>query len=122
MFLTVRDLEVGKKVLKECPLAHRWRLVHKLVLYAAMRGVEDARLVGGLFSHATATGICSGETYESGFSPVIDELDVLSLHIPVASTLIAMMLKGAQLDSVRLERLASRSVGDDKELLLGLLL
>ncbi|EPT00370.1 hypothetical protein FOMPIDRAFT_1049691 [Fomitopsis schrenkii] len=121
-FFAECDLEAGKKAFTECAPEHRWRLINKLVLSATMRGFKDARHVGELFSRTTQMGLCPGETFELGFAPVIDELDVLSLHTPAAATLVAMMLKGARIDSAPLEGLARRAVGDDRELLLGLLL
>ncbi|EPT00362.1 hypothetical protein FOMPIDRAFT_88320 [Fomitopsis schrenkii] len=121
-FFKARDLEDGKKAFSDCAPEHRWRLINRLVFSATMRGDQDARLVGELFSRTTQMGLCPGETFELGVAPVIDTLDVLSLHIPAAPRLVATMLKGADVDSVLLEKLARRALGDDMELLIGLLL
>lgn len=91
-------------------------------LSATMRGVKDARLAGELFSRTKQTGICSPEAFELGFPPVLDELDVFSLHISATVPLVAIMLKRTGVDSELLGRLASRAVGDDAKLLLELLL
>jgi len=121
-FFELRGLDKGETYLRKLPSEHRWRLVNKLVSFAAVSGVADARLVGDLFSRVASVRLCSSEDFDAGFSPTMEILDVIALHSPNAVSLVAIMLKGTQLSGGHLDRLVCKAMGNDSEILLALLL
>ena len=77
------------------------------------------RLVGKLVSFATSNELCSSESLVRCFSRV---MEVLAPHTPDASSRVAVMVKGARLDSGQLAELVEQAVGYEREMLPGLLL
>ncbi|KAH9919370.1 uncharacterized protein B0H18DRAFT_1027791 [Fomitopsis serialis] len=121
-FFGSRSLDEGEAYLRKLPLEHRWRLVNRLVSFAAVSGVADSRLVGDFFSRVASKGLCSPDVFDAGFSPIMEILDVIVLHSSNALILVTIMLKGTQLNGEQLNRLVCKAMGDASELLLALLL
>lgn len=121
-FFGSRSLDEGEAYLRKLPLEHRWRLVNRLVSFAAVSGVADSRLVGDFFSCVASKGLCSPDVFDAGFSPTMEILDVVALQSPNALILVMIMLKRTQLNGEQLSRLVCKAMGDASELLLALLL
>ncbi|KAH9912527.1 uncharacterized protein B0H18DRAFT_1053546 [Fomitopsis serialis] len=122
-FFEVRDLDEGEAYCRKLSSRHRWRLVDMLVLYAVVSArAVDARLVGDLFARAAKQDFISPDAFDDGFSPTLENLHVFALHTPNAASILAVMLKKAQLDSARLHTLIRRTAGSDYDMLVGLLL
>ena len=74
----------------------------------------DAQLVGDLFSRVVSKNLCSPDHFEKGFMPTAEVIDDVAIDAPKAYSLMAIMMKGAQLDEERRTRLASKLEDSDK--------
>ena len=117
-FFSLRDLDEAEVCFTELPSEHRWLLVDKLVSSAIESKEADAQLVGDFFSRAVSKNLCSPDHLEKGFMPTAEILDDIAIDTPKAFSLMAIMVKGAQLDEERRTRLEGedyqRSVGTSR--------
>ena len=118
-----RDLDKGEAYLRRVPSQHHWRLVNKLVASAiASNKIQDVRLVGDLFGRAVSGNLILPDAFVAGFTPSLDTLDIITSNVPNAASLVAIMLKAAQLDYERLMELVYQVEGSSMEMLVCLLL
>ncbi|EPT00342.1 hypothetical protein FOMPIDRAFT_52639 [Fomitopsis schrenkii] len=119
----LRDLDKGEAYLRQLPSRQHWRWVHKLVASAvASNSIPDVRLVGDLFYRVVSKNLVLPDAFVAGFTPSLDTLDIVISNTPNAPSLVAIMLKAAQLDSERLAGLVHQVEGSDLDMLIGLLL
>ena len=107
-FFSIRDLDEAEVYFTKLPSQHRWLLVDKLVTSAIESKEADAQLVGDFFSRAVSKNLCSPDHLEKGFMPTAEILDDIAIDAPKAFSLMAIMMKGAQLDEERRTQLASK--------------
>ncbi|EPT00387.1 hypothetical protein FOMPIDRAFT_1146531 [Fomitopsis schrenkii] len=113
-FFSIRDLGEAEVYFTKLPSEHRWLLVDKLVTSAIESKEADAQLVGDFFSQAVSRNHCSPDHLEKGFASTAEILDDIAIDAPKAFSLMAIMMKGAQLDEERRTRLASKLEDSDK--------
>ncbi|KAK2463110.1 hypothetical protein APHAL10511_004765 [Amanita phalloides] len=118
-FFNIRNLDEAEVYFTTLSSQHHHRLVNKLVMSAVESKEPDARLVADLFTRANSKGLCSPDTFEEGLTPTAEIIEDIAIDAPMAWTLFAIMVKGAELDEEHRTRLASKSTDGDK--LLGLL-
>lgn len=97
-FFSVCNPEEAEYYFILLPPEHHFWLVDKLVAFAIESKLEDAQLVGNLFSHVVSKGLCSPASFEDRFLPTAEILDNITIHVPRASSLMAIMMKSASLD------------------------
>jgi translation initiation factor 4G len=121
-FFAVRNLDEAEEYFGALSAEHQFRLVDKLVTTAIESKEADAQLVAEFFSRAVEKELCGGASFEEGFMPTADLLDEIVFDAPKAFELMALMMKGAELDKdeERRTRIAGKSKDSDK--LLALLL
>jgi len=113
-FFAVRNLEEAEVYFTNLTDEHRFRLVDKLVATAIESKEADAQLVGDFFSHAVSKELCSQASFEAGFLSTAEILDDIAIDAPKAFDLMAIMLKGVNLDEERQTRIAAKSMDSDK--------
>jgi len=113
-FFAVRDLEEAEVYFTRLTDQHHFRLVDKLVTFAIESREVDAQLVGDFFSRAASKGLCSQVSFEQGFMPTAEILDDIAIDAPKAFNLMAIMVKGANLDKERQRCIVAKSVDSDK--------
>jgi translation initiation factor 4G len=113
-FFAVRSLSEAEVYFSNVTPEHRFRLVDKLVSAALESKESDAQLVGEFFGVAAANGLCSPATFEEGFTLVAEVLDDVAIDAPKAFSLMALMLKGAGLDSEVQGQIAAKLEDPDK--------
>jgi translation initiation factor 4G len=113
-FFSVRNLEEAEVYFTNLTDKHRFRLVDKLVTIAIESKEVDAQLVGDLFRHAASKDLCSPASFEDGLLPTAEILDDIAIDAPKAFDLMAIMMKGANLDGDRQRRIAAKSTDSDK--------
>ncbi|KAH9944590.1 ARM repeat-containing protein [Amylocystis lapponica] len=113
---SIRDLGGAELYFTKLPSEHRWRLVDHLVSSAIESKESDAQLVGDFFSRAVAKNQCSPASFEEGFTQVAENLDDIVIDAPKAFSLMAIVMKGARLDTdeERRTRLASKFADSDQ--------
>jgi translation initiation factor 4G len=79
------------------------------VLSAIESREDDAKLVSQFFALAVTKELCSAASFEQGLLPVAEVIDDIAIDAPKALQLLAIMVKGAELDQERLSNLASMS-------------
>jgi translation initiation factor 4G len=117
-FFAVRNLEEAEIYFTNLTDEHRFRLVDKLVTQAIESKEADAQLVGDFFSRAVSKELCSQVSFEEGFLPTAEILDDIAIDAPKAFDLMAIMMKGADLDEEYQTRIAAKSMDSDKLLAL----
>lgn len=122
-FFAVRNLEEADAYFANLMDEHRSRLIDKLVRSAVERKEADARLVAEFFARPASREQCSAQIFEDGFMAVAELLDDIVIDAPRALPYMAMMVKGAGLDteSERLAHITDKALesGDElKELVL----
>ena len=117
-FFAVRNLEEAEVYFTNLTDEHRFRLVDKLVTKAIESKEADAQLVGDFFSRAVSKELCSQASFEEGFLPTAEILDDIAIDAPKAFDLMAIMMKGADLDKEYQMRIAAKSMDSDKLLAL----
>lgn len=117
-FFAIRNLDEAEEYFAALPSEHRHLLVDKLVSSAIESKEADAKLVGDFFERAVSKDLCSAAAFEEGFIPTAEILDDVAIDAPKAFDLMAIMLKGTNLDSERQSRIAGKSMDSDKLLAL----
>ena len=117
-FFAVRNLEEAEVYFSGLPSQHHYLLVDKIVSTAVESKEDDAKLVSQFFVLAASKELCSAASFEQGLTPVAEIIDDIAIDAPKAFYLLAMMVKGANLDQERLSNLASKSLDSDKFLAL----
>ena len=117
-FFAVRNLEEAEVYFSSLPPQHHHLLVDKIVSTAVESKEDDAKLVSQFFALAVSKELCSAASFEQGLSPVAEIINEIAIDAPKAFQLLAMMVKGADLDQERLSNLASKSLDSDKFLAL----
>ena len=113
-FFAVRNLEEAEVYFTNLTGEHRFRLVEKLVTAAIESKEADARLVGDFFDRSVSKELCSQASFEEGFLLTAEILDDTAIDAPKAFDLMAIMMKGANLDEERQTRIAAKSMDSDK--------
>ncbi|KAH9834092.1 armadillo-type protein [Rhodofomes roseus] len=113
-FFSIRDLNEAELYFSKLPSEHRWLLVDKLVTSVIESKASDAQLVADFFSGAVSKNLCSPESLEKGFTPMVEVLDDIVIDAPKALDLMATMMKGAHFNEERRARLASKTLDGDK--------
>jgi len=117
-FFSVRNLDEAELYFTNLTDEHRFRLVDKLVTLAIESKEVDAQLVGDFFSRAAYKKLCSPHSFEKGFLPTAEILGDIAIDAPRAFDLMAIMMKGADLDKERRARIAAKSTDSAKLLAL----
>ena len=117
-FFSVRNLEEAEVYFTSLPPQLHHLLVDKLVSTAVESREDDAKLVSQFFALTVARELCSAASFEQGLLPVAEIIDDIAIDAPKALQLLAIMVKGADLDQERLSNLASKSLDSDKFLAL----
>lgn len=117
-FFAIRNLDEAEVYFTNLPVEHRHILVDTLVTKAIESKEADAVLVASFFERANEKGLCTQASFEQGLMPIAELLDDIAIDAPLAFSLMAKMLKGAQLDEDRRNRIASKSMDSDKLLAL----
>ncbi|KAF9450127.1 ARM repeat-containing protein [Macrolepiota fuliginosa MF-IS2] len=118
-FFGIRNLDEAEVYFTDLPAQYHHKLVDELVSAAVESTEANAQLVSDLFTRAVSKSLCSPASFEEGVTPVAEVIDDITIDVPKAFRLFAIMIKGAMFDGERRLRLASRSMDSDK--LLGLL-
>lgn len=113
-FFAVRNLDEAEVYFTNLPDEHRFRLVDKLVTSAIESKETDAQLVGDFFSRAASKELCTPASFEEGFLNTAEILDDIAIDAPKAYELMAIMMKGADMDEERRIRIAGKSSNSDK--------
>jgi translation initiation factor 4G len=113
-FFSVRNLEEAEVYFTNITDKHRFRLVDKFVAIAIESKEVDAQLVGDFFRHAAFKKLCSPASFEEGFLRTAEVLDDIAVDVPKAFDLMAIMMKGANLDEDRRRRIAAKCIESDK--------
>jgi translation initiation factor 4G len=74
------------------------------------RKESDAIFIASFFKHATEKQLCSPQQFEEGFESAIAPLDDVSVDVPAAFKLMAIVVKGTQLPKDAVERLSEKIV------------
>ncbi len=109
----------GENYFTSLPSEYHHLLVDKLVGPTVESKETNAKLVGDLFARAAEKSLCSPASFEEGFVPTAEVLEDLAIDAPKAFDLMAIMLKGADLDEERRTRIVCKL--EDGEKLLALL-
>ena len=90
--------------------------IDKLVTSAIESKETDAQIVGDLFSHTVSKDLCLSSAFEEGFGPTVELLDDIAIDTPKDFDLMAIMVKGAGLDTddERRTRIATKSTNSNK--------
>ncbi|THH13662.1 hypothetical protein EW146_g6581 [Bondarzewia mesenterica] len=115
-FFSIKMLDEAESYFSSLPLEHRFRLVDKLVLSAVELKQPDAELVAKLFSQVREKDLCTPAAFEEGFMGLAEVIDDVAIDAPMAFKLMAMMMKGAGLDTdeERRLRIVGKSTDSDK--------
>ncbi|KAJ3993862.1 hypothetical protein F5050DRAFT_617783, partial [Lentinula boryana] len=100
------------------PSHHHHSLVDKLITHAIESKEADARLVGDLFQRVTSNKLCTPSAFEKGFLGVAEFLDDIAIDAPKATDLLAIMIKGADLNEAQRTNIASKSAENGDKLLM----
>ena len=117
-FFSVRNLEEAEVYFSGLPSQYHHLLVDRIVSSAVESREDDAKLVSQFFALAVTKELCSAASFEQGLLPVAEVIDDIAIEAPKALQLLAIMVKGAELDQERLSNLASKSLDSDKFLAL----
>jgi len=74
----------------------------------------DAQLVGDFFKRAASKELCPPASFEDGFLPTAESLDDIAIDAPKAFDLMAIMMRGANLNDERRRHIAAKSTYSDK--------
>ncbi|KAJ3748602.1 armadillo-type protein [Lentinula detonsa] len=107
-FFGVRNINEAEVYFEKLPSHHHHSLVDKLITHAIESKEADARLVGDLFQRVTSKKLCSPSAFEEGFLVVAELLDDIAIDAPKATDLLAIMIKGADLNEVQRTNIASK--------------
>jgi translation initiation factor 4G len=113
-FFAVRNLDEAEVYFSALPAVHHYRLVEKLVGTAVESKEANAQLVADFFARVVSKELCSVESLEEGFNPLVEILEDIAIDAPKAPTNMALMLKSASFDSERTARIAAKSSDADK--------
>jgi translation initiation factor 4G len=113
-FFVVRSLEEAEIYFTNLAPEHRFHLIEKLVSSALESKESDAELVDNFFSVAVTKNLCSPDAFEKGFTLAAEILDDVAIDAPKAFDLMAIMVRGAKLDSERRERIARKLLNPPK--------
>ena len=105
-FFAVRNLEEAEVYFSSLPTQYHHVLVDKIVSTAVESKEDDAKLVSRFFVRAASKELCSAASFEEGLTPMAEIIDDIVIDAPKAFQLLAMMVKGANLDQERLSNLA----------------
>lgn len=104
----VRNLGEADEYFKALPSQHHDHLVDQIVMQALDRKESDATFVASFFERVSTNGHCDPASYEEGFSNAMSMLDDLSVDVPAAFKLMAIVVKGSQLPRETVEKLADK--------------
>ncbi|KAJ3993865.1 ARM repeat-containing protein [Lentinula boryana] len=117
-FFGVRNIDEAEVYFDKLPSHHHHSLVDKLITHAIESKEADARLVGDLFQRVTSNKLCTPSAFEKGFLGVAEFLDDIAIDAPKATDLLAIMIKGADLNEAQRKNIASKSAENGDKLLI----
>ncbi|KAK7057588.1 hypothetical protein R3P38DRAFT_2598969 [Favolaschia claudopus] len=118
-FFAVRNLDEAEVYFTVLPSVHHHRLLEKLIGTAVEGKEGNAQLVGDLIARAVSKELCSVDSLEEGFIPLVEILEDIAIDAPKAPNNMALMMKAASFDQERTARIAGKSA--EPETLLALL-
>jgi translation initiation factor 4G len=113
---SIRNLEDSAEYFSVLPVQYHSKLVDKIVTQVLDLKEKDAQFVAQYFTSVREKDLCSLTSFEEGFVGSIEFLEDISVDVPAAYKLVAILLKGAQLPDDALERLADKVAVDGEPL------
>ncbi len=114
-FFSVRSVSEAEDCFQTLPEVHRSKLVDKMVTKALDGKEGDVKLAADLFAQV-AGKCCSPDSFEAGFSGLMEFLDDMAVDVPQAYPFMARLLHASKLPRETVEVLAGKILADGEPL------
>lgn len=116
--MSIRNVDEAEEYFAKLPVEHRHRLVDKLLMQGLEAKEDVVDLFCQVFARCVSKNLCSAATFEDGFTPAAEMIDDIAIDAPKAFTFFVKLMQSAGLDKdeERRERLAGKSIDNEKML------
>lgn len=108
----VRNIDEAEEYFKALPATYHFHLIDQILVQVLDRKEQDAVFIASFFERAGEKQLCSPVQFEEGFENAIAPLDDVSVDVPAAFKLMAIVAKGTQLPKDAIERLSEKIAVD----------